>query len=69
MDTLPTEILMYIFQQIPYKNQNWMSILLVCKRFFEIGTEAFDPSINMNAPLRRSCEHGKIGKLIFADEF
>jgi len=62
-DNIPDEIIYHIFTFINFKDQNWLSILLVCKRFRFIGEIAFSPASNDNIILCTACKKGNLNSV------
>jgi hypothetical protein len=60
IESLPNEILFLIFSYIPYKNANWLSMICTCKRFYDIGLQVFDPSVNKNYAIIWASSNGKL---------
>jgi len=58
MNTLPTEIIFHIFELIPKNGRS--HIMLVSRKFLEIGRQAFDPSEDNNRAIRKAAEHGMV---------
>lgn len=59
MESIPVETLEYILSFIN-ERENYLSINLVCKNFFEISETALDYSVDDNFAIRWSCTHGKL---------
>jgi hypothetical protein len=47
---------------IPFEKANWMNVLKTCWRFYNVGKEAFDPSVNNNRAIRRAAETGNVSR-------
>lgn len=58
METLPDEIISIIIKSVPYKESNWLSIRLTCRRFYNIAKIAQDPSINNNKAIIHASRNG-----------
>src|SRR5437879_3744407 len=52
IDNVPSDMIFVILSFIPYSKKDWLKILLVNKRFHQIGKRVFDPSINNNYAIR-----------------
>jgi len=57
---LPVEIFMSILSYVPYQLKNWLNTILVCKFFYQIGKQLFDPSIRNQFPIRSMCSLGSL---------
>jgi len=55
-----SDLISKILSFVPHTGKDWLSIHLVCKKWNEIATRAFDGAAKDNSGLRKACKRGDI---------
>lgn len=58
MDAIPTEVIHHIFSFVPF--ESWRDVRCVCKKWNDIASIVFDPSINNNTAIINASKRGCI---------